>query len=124
MQSSDSALHALASISNSHHNSDSFAATRRSLFNLIYFVPSHSVNQSVNQSIMPFTLHPVTLDDASDITAIFHAAFADDHIMSYLHPHVPAPVIWQRDLKYYQDLIAQGNVYGERLTKAVDAESG
>lgn len=73
---------------------------------------------------MPFTLHPATIDDASDIAAIFQAAFADDHIMGYFHPDVPASVLWEKDVKFYQDLIAQGGVYGERITKAVDGESG
>lgn len=72
---------------------------------------------------MPFTLHPTTVDDASDITAIFQAAFADDHIMAYFHPGVPASILWERDLRYFRDLVAQDALYGERITKVVDEEN-
>ena len=73
---------------------------------------------------MPFTLHPATADDASDIASIFQTAFANDHIMSYFHPHVPASILRDRDTKYYRDLITEGMTYGERVTKAVDDETG
>lgn len=73
---------------------------------------------------MPFTLHPATVDDAPNIASLFQTAFANDHIMSYFHPHVPASVLQQRDTKYYRDLITKGTTYGERVTKAVDDESG
>ena len=73
---------------------------------------------------MPFTLHPVTIDDASDITAIYQAAFAGDHIMQYFHPNVPASVQWEQDVKYYTDMITHGGVHGERLTKLVDKDTG
>lgn len=73
---------------------------------------------------MTYTLHPVTSDDASDIAAIFQAAFAEGHIMRYFHPSVPASVIWENDVKFIRGLIAQGDVYGERVTKAVDEDTG
>lgn len=73
---------------------------------------------------MPFTLHPATVEDASDIAAIFRAAFAEDHIMGYFHPHVPASVVLEKDTKLFRGLIAQGDIYGERITKVVDEESG
>lgn len=73
---------------------------------------------------MPFTLHPATVDDASDITAVFQAAFAKDHIMSYFHPNVPAPAIWEKDFKLFKGLIAQGDIYGERFAKVIDEENG
>ena len=73
---------------------------------------------------MPFTLHPATLDDASDITAVFQAAFAKDHIMSYFHPNCSASAVWEKDLKTFKSLIGQGDIYGERFTKVVDEENG
>lgn len=74
--------------------------------------------------IMPFTLHPATVTDASDIAAIFQAAFAQDHIMSHFHPNVPAAVLWEKDVGYFSGLLAQGGQGAERVTKAVDEESG
>lgn len=73
---------------------------------------------------MPFTFLPATVNDASDITSVFQAAFANDDIMSYFFTNVPASVTWERDVKYYRDLIAEGTKYGERVTKVVDEASG
>ena len=73
---------------------------------------------------MPFALHPATIDDAPSIAAIFQAAFADDHLMSHFYPNVPASILWEKDVKFYHDLIAQDGIYGERIIKAVDEESG
>ena len=73
---------------------------------------------------MAFTLHPVTLEDAEDITRIFEEAFKDDHIMSYFHPNVPRDVVWERDLDFYRGLIKEGDIYGGRITKAVDTSTG
>lgn len=73
---------------------------------------------------MPFTLYPANVEDASDIAAIFQAAFAEDHILGYFHPHVPASVLREKDQNLFRGLIAQGDIYGERFTKVVDEESG
>ena len=78
----------------------------------------------LHQLTMPFTFLPATVDDASDIASIFQAAFAKDDMMSYFYPHVPASVLWQRDVKYYRDLIADGMTYGERVTKVIDDGTG
>lgn len=73
---------------------------------------------------MPFTFLPATVDDAPEITSVFHAAFANDDIMSHFYTNVPASVTWERDVKYYQELITEGMKYGERVTKVVDEASG
>ena len=73
---------------------------------------------------MAFTMHPVALEDAEDITRIFEEAFKYDHIMSYFHPHVPRDVVWERDLDFYRGLIKEGDIYGGRITKAVDTNTG
>ena len=73
---------------------------------------------------MPFTLFPATVDDAPAIASVYQAAFADDDIMSYFHPHVPSSVTLERDIQYYRTLIAEGMMYEERVTKVVDEESG
>ena len=73
---------------------------------------------------MAFTLHPVTIEDAEDITGIFHEAFKNDHIMSYFHPNVPKDIIWERDLDFYRGLIKEGDIYGGRITKAVETSTG
>ena len=73
---------------------------------------------------MSFTLRPATVDDTSDITAVFQAAFAEDHIMSHFHPNTPAAAIWEKDFKVFKGLIAQGDIYGERFTKVIDEENG
>ena len=73
---------------------------------------------------MPFTLLPATVEDAPDIASVYQAAFADDNIMSYFFPHVPTSILLERDIKFYQTLIAEGMTYEERVTKVVDDDSG
>ena len=73
---------------------------------------------------MAFTLHPVAFEDAEDITRIFQEAFKHDHIMSYFHPNVPRDIVWNRDLDFYRGLIKEGDIYGGRITKAVDTSTG
>ena len=73
---------------------------------------------------MPFTFLPATVEDAPDIASVYQAAFADDNIMSYFHPHVPASILLERDINYYRNLIAEGMTYEERVTKVVDDDSG
>ena len=80
--------------------------------------------QLINQKKMPFTLLPATVEDAPDIAAIYQAAFADDNIMSYFFPHVPASILLERDINYYRTLIAEGMRYEERVTKVVDDDTG
>ena len=73
---------------------------------------------------MAFTLHPVAFEDAEDITRIFQEAFKHDHIMSYFHPNVPREIVWNRDLDFYRGLIREGDIYGGRITKAVETSTG
>ena len=73
---------------------------------------------------MAFTLHPVTLEDAEDISRIFQEAFKDDHIIGYFNPNVPKDILWERDLEFYRGLIQDGDIYGGRITKAVDTSTG
>ena len=73
---------------------------------------------------MAFTVHPVTLEDAEDITRIFQEAFKDDHILSYFHPNTPKEVIWNWDLDYYTGLIQDGDLYGGQIIKAVETSTG
>ena len=73
---------------------------------------------------MSFTFLPAKVDDASDIASVFQAAFANDDIMSYFYTNVPTSVTWERDVKYYRNLIVEGTQYGERVTKVVDEGSG
>lgn len=80
--------------------------------------------QLMKKEKMPFTLLPATVEDAPDIALIYQAAFADDNIMSYFFPHVPAPILLERDIAYYRTLIAEGMTYEERVTKVVDDDSG
>ena len=83
-----------------------------------------SITDLPHQCTMPFTLHPATTDDVSDIVAIYRAAFASDDIMGHFHPKAAASTLWEQDIQFYTDLIAQGSIYGERVTKAVDEETG
>ena len=73
---------------------------------------------------MAFTVHPVAVEDAEDITRIFEEAFKHDHIMSYFHPNVPRNITWDRDLEFYRGLIKEGDIYGGRITKAVETSTG
>lgn len=73
---------------------------------------------------MAFTLHPVTLEDAEDVTRIFEEAFKHDHIMSYFCPNVPGDIVWERDLDFYKGLIKEGDIYGGRITKVVETSTG
>ena len=73
---------------------------------------------------MAFTLHPVAVEDAEDITRIFQEAFKDDHIMSYFNPNVPKNIVWDRDLEFYRGLIKDGDLYGGRITKSVETSTG
>ena len=73
---------------------------------------------------MAFTLHPVTLEDAEDISRIFQEAFKHDHIIGYFNPNVPKDALWNRDLEFYRGLIQEGDIYGGRITKAVDTSTG
>ena len=72
---------------------------------------------------MAFTVHPVAVEDAEDITRIFEEAFKHDHIMSYFHPNVPRNITWERDLEFYRGLIKEGDIYGGRITKAVETST-
>ncbi len=73
---------------------------------------------------MAFTLHPVAVEDAEDMTRIFQEAFKHDHIMSYFNPNVPRNIVWERDLDFYKGLIKEGDIYGGRITKAVETSTG
>ena len=73
---------------------------------------------------MAFTVHPVAVEDAEDITRIFEEAFKHDHIMSYFHPNVPRNITWERDLEFYRGLIKEGDIYGGRISKAVETSTG
>lgn len=73
---------------------------------------------------MAFTLHPVAVEDAEDLTRIFQEAFKHDHIIGYFHPNAPRNIIWDRDVDFYRGLIKDGDIYGGRMTKAVETSTG
>ncbi len=72
---------------------------------------------------MAFSLHPITPADAVDVTRVFQAAFANDHIMKHFYPHTPLDVKWKQDLTFFEGLIAEGDKYGGRMTKVVEGGS-
>ncbi|KAL6719969.1 hypothetical protein ACLMJK_001890 [Lecanora helva] len=73
---------------------------------------------------MDFELCPAGLEDAEDITRLFQIAFKDNHIIGFFHPHTPAHLVWEKDIKNFSDMIAQGDVYGGRWTKIVEVATG
>ena len=73
---------------------------------------------------MTFNLQPVGIEDATDITRIFQAAFANDHIMKHFYPHTPENVKWEQDFEFFSNEIRECAAYGGRLTKIVEEGSG
>lgn len=73
---------------------------------------------------MAFTLHPVGPEDTADITRIYQAAFANDHIMGHFYTHTPESIKWDQDYEFYKTQIAECGVYGGRMTKVVEESTG
>lgn len=73
---------------------------------------------------MAYTLHPATVADAEDITRIFNAAFAEDHIMAHFHPHTPAHLKWEQDLEFFRMQLKECGRFGGRFTKVVEGSTG
>lgn len=73
---------------------------------------------------MGFSLHPCVTQDAEDITRIFQAAFADDHIIGHFHPHTPKDVYFASDVKFFKLQIEEQGMWGGKVTKVVDDETG
>ena len=74
--------------------------------------------------MMAFSHRSVGLDDAEDITRIFQVAFKDNPVEGQLYPKTPANLVWDKDLKWFTELIAQGDVYGGHFTKVVENHTG
>ena len=73
---------------------------------------------------MAYTVHPVGTDDAEALATIMLQAFADDHIISYIHKDVPYEVQHKHDAQMFSDWCVEGDVYGGRMTKVVDNATG
>lgn len=73
---------------------------------------------------MSFSLEPAVVEDARTLARVFREAFSKDPIMMYLQPKVPYAVILEKDTVMYRDMIEEGDVYGKRLTKVVEKDTG
>lgn len=73
---------------------------------------------------MAFSLQPAGLEDVEDIVRIFQAAFKKDPIMGRFHANSPPHLVWEKDLKVFSDMMAEGDVYGGRFAKVVEDETG
>ena len=73
---------------------------------------------------MTYSIKTAGKDDAEDLVTIMQTAFADHHIMPYMHKDVPQDLQFQDDLDLFREWLAEGDIYGARFTKAIDNDTG
>ena len=71
---------------------------------------------------MAYRILPATPADLPDITAIFHAAFADDPLVGQLMPNVPADVKKAHDMHLHGREFEMNEFNGLQFRKVVDAD--
>lgn len=73
---------------------------------------------------MPFSIHPATSTDISDLATVFRDAFTNDPILSFLMPNVPPETQHAYYQQEFQHDFAALPYNGYRYFKVVEGGTG
>ncbi|KAL9101804.1 MAG: hypothetical protein Q9163_002975 [Psora crenata] len=64
------------------------------------------------------------MEDAEEITEMLLQAFAEEEVGGFIYGNVSKESFWEQRLTLVRDWIEEGEMYGARLTKVVENDSG